>query len=203
MDLDRTLFDTDRFIEGVWSYAGELYGLDIEAERLRAKQFYDMYGNSYDYRFFDHLRDCVGADFDQEDFVRGAKRALSGQFLYADVTPQVIDIIHAILTFGNTQYQMFKLSLCPELEGIDYHIVLEPKGAYISRTFPVPTLLVDDKDLKGECVPPAYALRIDRSLEEREAKEAGVIRTLASVPAALSRIARESTNDTPYGNVKS
>lgn len=201
MDLDRTLFDTNRFIERVWSYAGERYHLNVEIERLRAKQFYDIYGDSYDYRFFDHLRDCVGADFDQADFILSAKRTLSGQFLYPDVTPQLIDAIHAILTFGNKEYQMFKLSLCPELEGIDCHIVLEPKGAYISRTFPMPTLLIDDKDLKGECVPPAYAIQIDRSLEAEDAKEAAVIKTLASVPAALSRIAQESTNNNPYGNV--
>jgi len=187
MDLDRTLFDTRLFFERIWSYAAGLYGLDAETEMKRSKQFYDMYGESYDYRFFDHLRAAVGPGFDQEDFARGAAGKLSGQFLYEDVTDELVGMIHAILTFGNQEYQTFKLSFCPELSGIRSHIVLEPKGEYIAKNFAKATLLVDDKDLSDEIVAPARFVRIDRSLEKLDAGMDGVINTLESVPAILRR----------------
>lgn len=190
MDLDRTLFDTGLFFERVWSYAAGVYDLDAEVERARSKQFYDMYGVSYDYRFFDHLRESVGSDrFDQEGFVRSATSELSGQFLYDDVSAELIELIDGILTFGNRDYQTFKLSLCPELSGIPSHIVLESKGKYISKNFSSATLLVDDKDVSEEIIPPASFVRIDRSLVEGQPGVDGVIATLESVPGILRNVA--------------
>jgi hypothetical protein len=185
MDLDRTLFDTELFFNTVWSYVGGYYGLDDANEKSKAKEYFDAYGDSYDYRFFDHLRESIGADFDQEEFVRGAKQELSGTFLYSDVTPEVLEMTHAILTFGNREYQTFKLSLCPELADVERHIVLETKGEYISRTFKTPTVLVDDKDLSAEIVPPARFIRIDRSSGGAKVEGADVIHTLKSLPGLL------------------
>lgn len=191
MDLDRTLFDTASYFERLWLYAAHRYKLDAGEERSKAKLYFDMYGESYDYRLFDHLRESVGTGFDQADFVRGAKQELAGKLLYSDATSDVLGMIHAVLTFGNKEHQSFKLSLCPELSNIDRHIVLEPKGAYIARTFTESTVLVDDKDFSAEILPPARFVRIDRTSEgsgEVEG-ESAVIHTLRDLPAMMESFA--------------
>lgn len=203
MDLDRTLFDTELFIDRVWAYMAGRYGLNSQAEKVRAPEYFDTHGDSYDYRFFDHVRASVGPDFDKEEFIKGAKRELSGLFLYPDATSDVLNLIDAILTFGNREYQLFKLSLCPELAGIEHHIVLEPKGAYIARTFAAATVLVDDKDLSGEIKLPAHFVRIDRSeVSQGQPRDHLVIHSLEAIPALMERITGESTNNNPYVNVK-
>lgn len=162
-DLDRTLFDTTRFVADVWALAGREYGLDANAERERAPDFYHYYGDWYDYRFFDHLEMAAGEGFDRAGFIAAAQRELSGNYLFDDVTADIIGLIDAIITFGNEPYQSLKLALCPQLEGIERHIILGSKGAYIAEAFTAPTVLIDDKAIGAEIVYPAAFIRIDRT----------------------------------------
>lgn len=164
VDFDRTLFDTGRFFVDVWQFAASLYDIDAEAERRRAGQFHTMYGDWYDYEFFDHVAAAAGEAFDREAFMAAARRALVGNYLYDDVTAEIISLIDVILTFGNEPYQSFKLSLCPELAGIEPRITLRRKGEYIRDTFTGPTVLIDDKMIGGEIRPPARFIRIERDV---------------------------------------
>lgn len=186
-DLDRTLFDTATFFEEIWSFAARLYDIDGDAEQKRAAGFHDYHGDMYDYRFFDHLADAVGNSFDRDDFIQLATHELSGRFLYGDVTEDVVRSIDAIITFGNHDYQTFKLGLCPALSGLQRHIVLQPKGEYIRTTFSQPSVLIDDKPLKDEILPPARFIRIDRSGGESIANEL-VIQDFSQLPAMLKQL---------------
>lgn len=203
MDLDRTLFDTALFFERVWDHASARYGLDAEAEKAKASQFHRMYGDMYNYRLFDHLRSSVGPGFEPDSFISGAVSELAGLFVYPDVTPRLMERVDAILTFGDRDEQMFKLALSPALQGVQVHAVLEPKGGYISRTFDVPVVLVDDKDILDEIRPPATFIRIDRSSDGEGARRGHVITTLEDVLGIVDDIAQELTNDSAYANVKS
>jgi hypothetical protein len=188
--LDRTLFDTNRFVHDVWSLAGREYGIDAEAERQRTSSFYRYYGDWYDYQFFDHLAHAVGESFDRQSFIALAHRELRGSYLYDDVTPEVIGLIDAILTFGNEPYQSLKLSLCPQLDGIERHIILAGKGKYIAETFSVPTVLIDDKAIGAEILHPALFIRIDRTGGDFDAKQGDLtIASLSELPDILSSMA--------------
>ena len=189
-DLDRTLFDTSRFVHDVWALAGREYGIDAEAERLRAPSFYQFYGDWYDYQFFDHLADVIGDTFDRTVFIAKAQRELSGAYLFDDVTPDIIDLIDAIVTFGNQTYQSFKLSLCPQLDGIERHIILAMKGEYIAQTFTAPTVLIDDKAIGAEILDPGLFIRIDRTAEgEHDTSGELVISSLEELPGVLRSLA--------------
>lgn len=186
-DLDRTLFDTAAFFEEIWSFAARLYNIDGVAERSRASDFHDHYGDMYDYRFFDHLADAVGDSFSRDDFIQSATHELSGRFLYGDVTDDTIRSIDAIITFGNHDYQTFKLGLCPALSALQRHIVLQPKGEYIHAMFSQPSVLIDDKPLKDEILPPAQFIRIDSSGAESATNEL-VIQDFSQLPLMLKQL---------------
>lgn len=195
-DLDRTLFDTDRFVQDIWALAGHEFGIDAEAERQRAPEFYHFYGDWYDYRFFDHLADVVGDTFDRTLFVALAQRQLSGRYLYSDVTPDIVELIDAIVTFGNDAYQSFKLSLCPQLDGIERHIILGGKGAYIAQAFIAPSVLIDDKAIGAEILQPAMFVRIDRTAGAfRDVPGETVIRSLSELPSVLLAMANDKTEE--------
>ncbi len=189
-DLDRTLFDTARFFDNIWEFASRTYGFDVEQERARAPEFFRYTGDLYDYRFFEHLRSSAGAAYDEADFIAKAQAKLGGTYLYDDITPEAIRLIDAIVTFGGEEYQSFKLSLCPEHDGIDRHIVLQSKGEYIHDTFDRPSVLIDDKHLENEILPPATFIWIDRStVAEGTLSDGYTIRSFDDLPAVLERIA--------------
>ncbi|MDQ5932079.1 MAG: hypothetical protein QG649_164, partial [Patescibacteria group bacterium] len=100
------------------------------------------------------------------------------------VTSHVIAMIDGIVTFGGTEYQTFKLGLCPSLDAIPRRIILEPKGEYIAKNYTQPTVLVDDKLLEGTLQLPARFIRIDRSLAS-ENNSIGVITSLSDLPRAI------------------
>ncbi|MBC7512055.1 hypothetical protein H7142_00125 [Candidatus Saccharibacteria bacterium] len=184
IDLDRTLFDTDKFIVAIWDFAEVYYGISADKERARASNYYDHYGDMYDYKFFDHLQAVAGSGYSRSEFIAAAAAKLSGNFLYDDATIEVIDLIDAIVTFGNRDYQTFKLLLCPQLASIERHFLLEPKGQYIRRIFAQPTLLVDDKHLDGEIHEPCVFVRIDRTSRIAKSNQ-GIITSLSQVPALV------------------
>ncbi len=163
MDFDRTLFDTDRFVGKLWEFIATEYGPQAAICRQDAKQYLTYVGDLYDYDFFAHLESIEAITDDDQAFVAKAKAALSDDFLYDDAR-SVIPAIDTILSFGNSPYQEFKLSFCPELANIPTTLVLMPKGQYIKQHYDSrPTVLVDDKAIASEIEPPAMFIQLDRS----------------------------------------
>jgi hypothetical protein len=184
-DFDRTLFDTDQFFLEIWQLAGKMYEIDDEWERSQAPDFFTKYGDAYDYRFFEHLKRAAGQQLSIPHFINEARKAFSDKFLYDDATNHVITMIDEIVTFGGTEYQTFKLGLCPSLDAIPRRIILEPKGEYITKNYTQPTILVDDKLLEGTLQFPARFIRIDRSLAS-ENSSIGIITSLSDLPRAIA-----------------
>lgn len=159
VDFDRTLFDTQTFFTDLWQWLGDEYGLDGQAEQQRANEFYTMCGTLYDYDFFTHIDACGLARTDVE---QRAKQALTGPYLYQDAQ-YALALRPIILTFGNSDYQRFKLSFC-DLADYTTIIIQESKGDYIARHHPRDSVtLVDDKDLIAELPPQVHFIRIDRT----------------------------------------
>lgn len=186
-DLDRTLFDTGKFFDEIWEFAADMYGINADFERSRASEFYKMYGTSYDYHFFDHIRYAVGDEYDQKKFTEAAAHRLSGRYLYPDVTDTVIESLDAILTFGGSEYQLFKILLCPTITHLKTHITLLPKGTYIANTFAKPSVLIDDKPIGSEIVPPAQFILMDRTAKTHSPDEL-VIRDFSELSVVLARL---------------
>ena len=171
-----------------------MYGIDVATERARAPKFHDMHGEWRDYKFFNHITDATGREFKQDDFVAAMRVELKGDYLFEDVTSDIIDQIDAILTFGNRPFQELKLSMCPQLAGIERHIILRSKGDYIHDTFTRPVVMIDDKMLRAEILPPHVFIHINRSLiPDPDPSEGYAITSFRELGAALKRI----ENDTP------
>jgi hypothetical protein len=186
MDLDRTLFDTGLFFDDIWQLAAQMYGCNKDEEKTKAANYHRMYGEWYDYDFFQHLQEATDAVYSESTFIQAAQELLTSRYLFDDVTEDVLQSIDAIVTFGNKPFQQFKLSLCPQLASIETHIILEPKGHYISRTFKRPSLLVDDKDIAADIIPPAEFVQIVRThAPEIRRNYHRIISSLQELPGVL------------------
>lgn len=164
-DFDRTLFDTTRFFEWIWTFLEETYGIDSAMEKERARDYYTYAGDLYDYQFFRHIA-SIRTITDSAEVVH--RRALENQpasFLFPDIN-SVLDMVEEgrILTYGNAPYQQFKLSFCPELKSVPTDIILIDKGAYISEHYDAAQsiVLVDDKQLAATLPGNVTFIRLDR-----------------------------------------
>ncbi|MGH7196282.1 MAG: hypothetical protein ACREGJ_00765 [Candidatus Saccharimonadales bacterium] len=151
LDLDRTLFDTERFVLELFKVAGRIYReKGVRRMRLLTDLPHQIryVGDLSYYPFFDHLAE-YGVDTQE------AKKLLyealkDNDFLYKDAH-ELLDWLEShgiqphILTFGDKDYQSFKISLAPRLQNLPVTIVQESKGAFLARQACESAILVDDK----------------------------------------------------------
>lgn len=165
VDFDRTLLDTDLFIDELWRAIATEYGVDPEYEKQRATSFYEFFGDWYDYQFFDHIAAIPEITHTQAEFEANIRARLSSkQFLFSDAEP-TLNLYDEILTFGNHAYQRFKLSMCPELRDIPVTIIREMKADYVKHHYQAPLVLIDDKRLEDELPEWVDFYLIDRTQE--------------------------------------
>ncbi|PLS80788.1 hypothetical protein CYG49_04145 [Candidatus Saccharibacteria bacterium] len=166
VDLDRTLFDTDVFIAAVWHYLGKKYPIDTEVEKARAKQYYTYDQDLYNYHFFDHIRALAIGDvqtirFELSLYLR------EQSLLYNDTQKGLAALKElggaTILTFGNEEYQRFKIACVPELAWLPVEIVQQHKRHFFSENYTQPCILIDDKDLYGQLPSTVEFIKIDRT----------------------------------------
>lgn len=167
VDLDRTLFDTDRFYAEVWRVLGERHGFDGDAAQKRVKEFYYEVraGYHYDYGFHNHLAAYIPQVSVPQAMAEVYDALKNTSFLYDDATElfgwQPSYDVH-VLTFGETDRQQFKLRFCELLAPLPTHIILEPKAQFIAANFPNRHgLLIDDK-IEGDLPPYIKQIHIDR-----------------------------------------
>ena len=165
VDLDRTLFDTDRFVDWVWQVIAKEYKIDTEYERQRAELFYSYYEDWYDYQFFDHIASISTIDSSQDEFERRVRSHQRDNFLFTDAL-ETLSLYDEIITFGNQPYQRFKLSMCPELHAIPATIITEMKANYIKHHYRAPVVLIDDKNLSDELPDWARFFLVDRTQQQ-------------------------------------
>lgn len=166
VDLDRTLLDTGLFVAALWHYLGKKYGVDTEAEKLRAPEFYDYDGDLYDYRFFDHLEQLQLGDVNTLSFEL-TLHLREQSLLFNDVEAGIKTLDElggfTILTFGNERYQRFKLSCVPELARFPVVIVQQHKKHFFSEQCLDSCVLIDDKNLAGTLPENVGFYQIDRT----------------------------------------
>lgn len=148
VDLDRTLFDTDRAGLALKVAAQELYGLDAQQLAREESRFYVHVGNQYFYRFFDHL---AARDVEPAKAAGELLEVLKGQdFLYPDAHEFVAHLRlngynSSILSFGDPAYQGFKYRLAPALANLPFICVDTPKGEYVRKHGQADSVIIDDK----------------------------------------------------------
>ncbi|HKX73317.1 MAG TPA: hypothetical protein VJM32_04855 [Candidatus Saccharimonadales bacterium] len=150
LDLDRTLLDTKRFMNELWTEISRQYNLDYDHEMSRVPHWYRSMD---DYRYYDlrlHIQE--GLALDPDVAVAAVTPALKKiDFLFPDVSELAewrkhTDYELRIMTFGPRWVQEFKLAFMPELADIAADIILEPKGQFIARQYAGRQgMLVDDK----------------------------------------------------------
>lgn len=164
VDLDRTLFDTTRFVQTLWDWIEQTYGVNADAARYEMKQYFTYVGEMYNYDFFQHIHEL---GIDGEELVKRAQAELTESFVFGDVAEflqSTAGLDRAILTFGANNYQQFKISLCPELSGIEVHMTQGFKHDYIKTHWPdQPTLLIDDRLLEDNLPTITRFILIDRA----------------------------------------
>lgn len=179
LDLDRTLFDTARFMPALWRALAAHYTLNYEHQMALVPQFYRSMG---DYRYYDlklHLQDGLGLDPDQA--IGAVTPVLQKQDF---VFPDAIHIAEwqsrpnydvRILTFGPLWVQEFKMRFAPKIAALPIDIVLEPKNKFIARQYPGRTgFLVDDK--RNPNLPQGFTeVWLDRDHTMQFAQESGII----------------------------
>lgn len=167
LDLDRTLFDTTLFVQTLWDWIEQVYGVDAEASRYGMKQYFTYVGEMYNYDFFTHIREL---GIDGAELTKRAQAELTGSFVFDDVEEflqTTKDLDRAILTFGADNYQQFKISLCPELSGLEVHMTQGFKHDYIKTHWPdASTLLIDDRLLEEGLPSVTQFVLIDRAQAE-------------------------------------
>ena len=92
----------------------------------------------------------------------------AGGYVYEDVPAFIAAIQHltagiAVITHGTPRFQRLKWSLAPEIHGLPFHAILEPKAAFIARTYPGRHgTIIDDKAVRD--LPQGFAhIWIDRT----------------------------------------
>lgn len=190
LDFDWTLFNYGKFLDAAWEELAKEYGVDIKKEAIAASKFSRYLDDFCDYDFFAHIDSLqIGGASRVEQFLR---TKLSGrQFLFDDALSALVFGLQfelRILTFGNTRYQSFKLSLCPELKDIPTDITLTRKGDFVARRYGDQHLtVVDDKQLAGTLPKNAAFIRLDRAQVEPIKKLPGytVIQSLFQLPKVV------------------
>ena len=161
IDLDRTLFDTDRFIHDIAVI------LETRFDVVNADRFISNVGDYYvqtgenlrTYDFFRHI-ESLGLDADEvethlETVFFEEPEDTRNTYLYDDA-PRFIEFLRSeanihdikVLTYGEERMQKLKLRLAATvLKDIECVIIQEPKGPYLAFLYSEGQkgIVVDDK----------------------------------------------------------
>lgn len=178
LDLDRTLFDTARFMPVLWHALAKRYGLDYDHCMALVPQFYRALG---DYRYYDlkiHLQEGLGIDPD-EAIEAVTPELASYDFMFPDAAEllewQKTHYEIRVLTFGPEWVQRFKLRFAPDIAHLPCDMILEPKSDFIAREYAGRRgLLVDDR--RNPHLPPGFTeVWLDRERTMQNGQESGIV----------------------------
>lgn len=204
VDVDRTIFDTTRFMVSAWQAIGEEFNID-SAKALDDLESYYVYLTEESgvekqqrlryYDFGSHIEALTGRLRDEVVAAIQGKLA-EHDFMYPD-THSVIELVKttpglelSFVTFEQPWFQMVKrqqiFRVMPELKNYPWHVVQEPKGTYIARVMPgTRGWLVDDK---AEKLPENYKLIWLQRLNAKTITETNGITTINSLTAIKEAI---------------
>lgn len=147
LDLDRTLFDTDKTVE-LWDEWAKHYNITPEVCVADRERFFVWKEGVYTHDLSAQLR-SYGID-PEEAYSHIINSPLSdGRFELPYANELVLwlkdEADVAVLTYGPDDYQRLKAALCPSLQGISVITTLEHKSKVLVDVGEC--WLVDDKDL--------------------------------------------------------
>jgi len=185
LDFDETLFDHNAMLVWLDEIMSQKYGARSGAFAEMIDDYHERLDSIHRlYRHREHF-ETVGRSWAyMSGQVRKLAREQQKDFCYSD-THELLDrlVKHndldvRILTFGDSEYQLYKLSMCSELasHGLPVHVVQEPKRDFLAREFPNGGILADDKYPLGLPVSWQHVL-VDRTGKFAQTKlQAGVRR---------------------------
>lgn len=158
IDFDETLFSHGSYIEWFAEYLAKTHGIDTHDYMSSFDDYHDLQdeqGLLRMYRHDGHILDKTGLSWDMlSGEIQKAVRDESLDFCYPEAHKFLAELSAnknveiRLLTYGNADYQRFKIGLCKHLQGIPVHVVREPKGEFLSRNYNQNTtrgVLIDDK----------------------------------------------------------
>jgi len=166
LDLDYTAFATDKFFyEAVVPLLARTYPDLIQAESFIADmaKFRVTHGPAVSYNLFDQTSQ-LGLDIDEVERLILDDLGSSDAYLLPGVKEFVAlqrqknhDL--QLISIGGDRFQKLKVACSPALAGLDLHVIMEPKGAFIAQTFAHRRgFMIDDTILHGlpETILPLY-----------------------------------------------
>ncbi len=157
IDFDETLFNHAAYIAWADDVLAGLLGKEAGFYKHNIDDFHQQLDDPH-LRLFKHdahSRETTGKGW---DYISGelerVRKDHAGDFCYGDAhdflqwaTAQDVDV--RILTFGDAEYQHYKINTCPVIRklGIPVHVVSEPKRDFLAREFGNAKrgVLIDDK----------------------------------------------------------
>jgi hypothetical protein len=154
IDLDRTLFETDRFFDDFCRCLEEHFHVDVGKIQAEYRDFYEHGENDLrHYDFFRHLATIGLKASDNEVEERLIEALSSNGYLYDDAEP-FLDFLKPhnlevlILTYGEERFQRLKYRCVPALGGYAFTSTLRPKPEYIANNFVGRVgVIVDDQSI--------------------------------------------------------
>ena len=166
LDLDRTLFDTDRFADQLARISAALLGVSYESfvEGMEQHKVGQASGLQY-YDYFAHMAAMhTSVDGAVYDGIASGIQTAQTSYLYEEVAGvlgalQNKQLEVFILTFGEPRYQQLKYLVSPQLHSLQCHITLQDKSDWLATHYAAPSrgVLVDDKNLYNK-LPPNWRL---------------------------------------------
>lgn len=191
LDLDRTLLDTPRFSDAVIRAFEQEYHVQATEFQGQMSAFYVHHDAMQYYDFFGHVA-SLGHD-PQEVIDKIRPKLADGDFIYPDAQLLLAKLRQSsvnvsILSYGPENYQGFKYSLFSVLQDLPFVATLQFKQEYLAGQSPLPSLLVDDREVAPL---PSWCTQflIDRSAVEpkiRLGEQLWRINSLQEVETALS-----------------
>jgi FMN phosphatase YigB (HAD superfamily) len=135
LDLDRTLFNTDRFANDLIALLSKQFGIDAAAYRQEMGQYFDPVTEAYD--FYRHATTATGAS--PGELNTAIQAGLPSQsYVYEDVAPwlahhQQAGMEIVVMTTGHRSFQQLKLDYSPELAKLPHIITPHNKGAVLKQ----------------------------------------------------------------------
>lgn len=154
LDFDETLFNHHAYMEWA-SDLLEAYGAQPGSYKASVNEFHTQIDETL--RLYRHEEHIMSVSQRPWSYISGEiHRAIAEgchDFCYSDVHRFLKNVTEKhndvrILTYGNGEYQRYKINLCPVISGlkIPVHVVNEPKRQFLADNFTSANgVLLDDK----------------------------------------------------------
>ncbi len=179
IDFDETLFEHAKFLTWLEKFLIAEHAMVPGAFRNKINEFHEVKSENLRlYKHAEHMREATGKSWEYiSGEIERALRQSHVDFCYPEAH-DLLELLHEsdadmrILTYGNGEYQRFKIRTCRVIQSLNIpvHVVARPKNEFLLEVLPnTRGVLVDDKRLH---LPPNWdSVWINRAEKLYEAKQ--------------------------------